>query len=108
LLIISEKKVGQEKKKIINYDEWRLVVVGSKTATTFSPKHHLELLFFQAVFKAHENRRGDTINVTIFHHSDHAIAVHRFAGEELEILEATENVLHDCVAICFEDIDLIR
>lgn len=67
----------------------------------------LEFLLLQSVFKAHEHWRGFAIDVTILQHSDHAIAVHGFSGEELEVLEPTKNVLHDGVAVGFEHINLV-
>lgn len=38
---------------------------------------------------------------------DDSIAVHALTGEELEILEARQDVLHHDVAVGFEDFDLV-
>lgn len=67
----------------------------------------LEFLFVQAVFKAHQNRCGNSINVTVFQHGNHSLSIHRLACEELEILKSTKNVLHHVIDIFLEHFNLI-
>lgn len=78
--------------------------------TQFGPdiiNFSLEFLLLQAVFKAHEDWRRFAVNFTILQHCNHAIAVHRFSGEELEFFETTEDVFHDGVAVGLEHINLV-
>lgn len=56
------------------------------------------------MLEAHEN--GALF--AVLQESDDSIAVHALTGEELEILEARQDILHDDVAVGFEDFDLVR
>lgn len=45
--------------------------------------------------------------LAVLQEGDDAIAVHALTGEELEILEAGQDVLHHDIAVGFEDFDLV-
>lgn len=64
---------------------------------------NLELLFFKTVLEGHENGAF----FAVLQEGDDSIAVHALTGEELEILEARQDVLHHDVAVGFEDFDLV-
>lgn len=64
-------------------------------------------LFIEAVFEEHENWLLFTIDVTVFAHGNHTIAVHGFTGEELQVLESTQDIFHLFVYIGFENVHLI-
>lgn len=87
-----------------------MVVWKHQQHTQFGPgiiNFSLEFLLLQAMFKAHEDGRWFAVDITILHHGDHAIAIHRFTGEELEIFEAAEDVLHNHIAVGLEHINLV-
>jgi len=68
---------------------------------------HLALLLLETVLEEHEHWNALGTDLAVFHQGHHAVAVHRLAGEELELLEAAEDVLHGLVHVGLEDIDLV-
>jgi hypothetical protein len=80
--------------KRINYDDEEIFV-----AVDLAPSHlNLELFLIKAVFEAHEDWGANAVDVSVFHHCNHSIAIHRLSGEELKILEASQDVFHNCIA----------
>lgn len=68
----------------------------------------LELLLDQAVLEVHENGDlGAVLQVAVLQHADHAVAVHGLAGEELQVLEAAQNVLGRLVHVGLEGVHLV-
>lgn len=55
------------------------------------------------MLESHENGAF----VAVLQEGDDAIAVHALTGEELEILEPGQDVLHHDIAVGFEDFDLV-
>ena len=57
----------------------------------------LKLLFDETVFEEHENRPlgAAAVNVKVLAHADHGLGVHGLAGEELQVLESSQQLLHD-------------
>lgn len=67
---------------------------------------YLELLFLQTVLEAQQNWHRFTVDVAVLEHGNQTLAVHRFTGEELQILEAAEQILHDLVDVGLEHLNL--
>lgn len=68
----------------------------------------LKLLLQQAVLEEHENRDlGAVLLVAVLQHAHHAVAVHGLAGEELQILEAAQDVLGRLVHVRLEGVHLV-
>lgn len=51
---------------------------------------------------------GAIVLVTVLQHADHAVAVHRLSGEELQVLEAAHDVLGGLVHVGLEGVHLVR
>ena len=60
---------------------------------------HLAFLLLQTVLEEHEHGHAVAVDFAVFHQGHHAVAVHRFAGEELQLLEAAKDVLHGLVHV---------
>lgn len=60
------------------------------------------------MLEEHENGDlGAILLVTVLQHADHAVAVHGLAGEELQLLEAAQDVLGGLVHVGLEGVHLV-
>ena len=83
-----------------------LTRVSATITHTYTNTTTLELLLLQTVLEAEQHGHGLAIDITVLQHGDQTLAVHRFTGEELQVLEATEQILHHFVDVRFEDFHL--
>merc|ERR1712156_447837 len=67
----------------------------------------LAFLLLQSMLEEHDNWTFLTINVLVLHKNNHALGIHGFTCEELEIVELSEKTFHDSVDVLFEVINLI-
>uniref|UniRef100_A0A2M4DK77 Putative secreted protein n=1 Tax=Anopheles darlingi TaxID=43151 RepID=A0A2M4DK77_ANODA len=71
-------------------------------------RRYLELFLLQTVLEAQQHGRRFTVNIAVLEHGNQTLAIHRFTGEELQILEASEQILHYLVDVGLEHLNLFR